>query len=99
LAIFDLWCFKKKFNTAQCNRAGAATPLFDVLSGQKVLSQILFSDPARGFVEMIAQLANGFDIKSLCAFAIVSELQILYHAITQGCHDIPPLVRVNGFGN
>jgi hypothetical protein len=46
---------------------------------------------------MIAQLANGADVKRLSAFAVASKLQILYHTITQGCHGIPPLVRVNAF--
>ena len=46
---------------------------------------------------MIAHLANGADIKRLRTFAVASKLQILYHTITQGCHGIPPLVRVNAF--
>ena len=68
--------------------------LFDILAVQEVISQIFFCYPARWFLEMIAQLANGADIKRLSAFAVASKLQILYHTITQGCHGIPPLFSV-----
>src|SRR3989339_178299 len=90
--------FKEKFDATESDRAGAAAPFFDILAVQEIISQIFFRDPARRFVEMIAQLANSADIKRLSAFAVVSKLQILYHTITQGCHGMPPLIRVNVFG-
>ena len=85
--------FKEKCDATQSNSAGASAPLFDILAVQEIISQIFLCHPARGFVEMIAQLANGADMKRLSAFAAASKLQILYHTTTQGCRGIPPFEK------
>lgn len=74
--------FIKEFDTAKGDSAGTAFPFPDIFAVQEVISQILFSDPARGFVEMIAQLPNGTDIKLLCAFAVAFKLKVLYHTLS-----------------
>ena len=82
--------FIKEFDAAKRDGTGAALPFSDIFAMQEVISQILFSNPARGFCEMIAQLPNGTDIKLLCALAVAFKLQVLYHTLSQGCHGMPP---------
>jgi len=90
--------FIEEFDAAKGDSAGAATPFFNVFTVQEVISQILFGNLARGFAEMFTQLANGSDIKSLCTFAVASELYIFGHPLSQGCHGVPPFYMVNENG-
>ena len=62
--------FIEKFDAAQGDRAGAATPFFNVFSIQEVISQLLFGNTAGGFVVMFAQLTNRIDIKALSAITL-----------------------------
>ena len=64
----------EEFDAAQGDSAGAAAPFFNIFLVQKVISQILFGNPAGAFVVMFAQLAHGADIESLSTVAIASEL-------------------------
>ena len=65
--------FIEEFDPAKGDRAGAAAPFFDVFAVQKAISQFLFGDFTRGFVEVFAQLTHGGDIKCLSTFAVASK--------------------------
>ena len=64
--------FIEEFNAAKGDSAGAAGPFFNVFAVQKVISQFLFGNAARGFVPMFAQLTNRIDIKALSAITVTS---------------------------
>ena len=72
----------EELDATQCDRAGAAAPLFDVFTVQKVLPQIFFANPARGLVEVFAQLANGADIQFLSTGAVAFKLQVFDHPLS-----------------
>jgi len=72
----------EELDAAQGDGTGAAAPLFDVFTVQKVLPQIFFASPARGLVEVFAQLADGAYIQFLGTGAVAFKLQVFDHPLS-----------------
>ena len=78
--------FVEELDAAQCDGAGAAGGVLDVLEVEEVVAQFFLCDPFWGLMVMFRQLAHGLDIHLLSPFGQASEPKLLDHALTQWGH-------------